>query len=533
MSVDRQDPPHIPNAQYIRHLGSGGFADVFLYRQSMPERDIAVKVLRSDASVEQNGAFEAEANLMAKMSTHPSILSVLGAGVSKDGRSYLVMEYCPSNVMGRKGNHRRLSVPRVLDIGIRLAGAVETLHHAGILHRDIKPANILVTQFGHPVLTDFGIAVSTGSGADKSDTGFSIPWAPREQILSDPNPGPTLDIYSLAATIYTFLVGHSPFEIPGGDNREITVINRVQNNAVPRTGRKDVPLELERVLAIAMAKDPSQRYPSALDFAHALQQIQADLHERATPMDVLESGSAEQVTDDEDATRARPIQIVDPHQTQNDEAVSELNLSGSDSISEQTESSAMPDSTDVSVPSDSAVVAAAGPQFVLVHDPKVDDLLIPVEEPSPSEENPAASPTSLPHNARRRITGLLAGVMALGILAFGGWALLRGEGASFSVTDKPTDGGAVGLPVTTTVEGVTDLSGSIEGGKVRFSWDFEGDNPSFLYSLVDPIENHQVRETSEKSVVVDPVEGRTCLQVVVRDATGKTSTPATECVETP
>ena len=123
--------------------------------------------------------------------------------------------------------------------------------------------------------------------------------------------------------------------------------------------------------------------------------------------------------------------------------------------------------------------------------------------------------------------------MALGILAFGGWALLRGEGASFSVTDKPTDGGAVGLPVTTTVEGVTDLSGSIEGGKVRFSWDFEGDNPSFLYSLVDPIENHQVRETSEKSVVVDPVEGRTCLQVVVRDATGKTSTPATECVETP
>ena len=99
MSVDRQDPPHIPNAQYIRHLGSVGFADVFLYRQSMPERDIAVKVLRSDASVEQNGAFEAEANLMAKMSTHPSILSVFGAGVSKDGRSYLVMEYCPSNVM--------------------------------------------------------------------------------------------------------------------------------------------------------------------------------------------------------------------------------------------------------------------------------------------------------------------------------------------------------------------------------------------------------------------------------------------------
>lgn len=71
MANERQDPPRIPNARHVSNLGSGGFADVFLYRQSMPERDIAVKVLRRDASAEQNGAFEAEANLMAKMSTHP------------------------------------------------------------------------------------------------------------------------------------------------------------------------------------------------------------------------------------------------------------------------------------------------------------------------------------------------------------------------------------------------------------------------------------------------------------------------------
>lgn len=312
MSPRTAPPPRIPHAEFQRHLGSGGFADVYLYRQKMPERDIAVKVIRPDASAEENGAFEAEANLMAKMSAHPAILSVFGAGVSEDQRSYLIMEYCPPPHLGARARKQQLPVTTVLDIGIRIAGAVETLHRSGVLHRDIKPANILITQFGHPVLTDFGIAVSTQQNATASDSGFSIPWAPPEQALGNGAIGPTVDVYSLAATLHTLLTGHSPFEVPGGDNREITMLNRVLRDPVPSTQRSDVPPELERILAIAMAKDPQRRYPTVLEFAQALQQIQEDMHQRPTPIDVLEDRVNHHDDDqDDDATRVRAVTTID------------------------------------------------------------------------------------------------------------------------------------------------------------------------------------------------------------------------------
>lgn len=69
------DPPTIPNATFVRHLGSGGFADVYLFRQQMPQRDVAVKVLRPDSNAQASAAFDAEVNLMARVSNHPSIVS--------------------------------------------------------------------------------------------------------------------------------------------------------------------------------------------------------------------------------------------------------------------------------------------------------------------------------------------------------------------------------------------------------------------------------------------------------------------------
>lgn len=312
MAREAQLPPTIPNATYLGYLGKGGFSDVFLYRQRMPERDVAVKVLFCGAGAERSGAFEAEANLMAKMSAHPNILSVFNAGVTDDGRPYIVMEYCPPPHGGDLAAEGRLSVGRVLEIGILLAGAVETLHRSGILHRDLKPRNILMTQFGHPVLTDFGIASSTEPGAERVASGFSLPWTPPEQAQGETNIGPTVDVYSLAATIYTFLAGHSPVEIPDGDNREFAMLNRVFNAPVPRTGRQDVPVELERILAIAMAKDPRQRYQTVEDFAYALQQVQASLHQSVTRFDVMETPVHHRHDDDDDATNLRPIQMIDP-----------------------------------------------------------------------------------------------------------------------------------------------------------------------------------------------------------------------------
>ena len=280
------DPPAIPNATFVRHLGSGGFADVYLFRQQMPQRDVAVKVLRPDSNAQASAAFDAEVNLMARVSNHPSIVSFYTAGITDDGRHYLVMEYCPPPHLGQRSKEHRIPVSQALDIGVRIAGAVETLHQRGIIHRDVKPMNILFTQFGHPVLTDFGIAAQTGTDEETAG-GFSVAWAPPEQQDGTGPFGPTIDVYSLAATVHGILTGHSPFEVPGGDNRELSVLNRVLRSPVPAIGRSDVPAELERILAIAMSKDHKRRYQSAREFALALQHVQSSLRLTPTPFEAM------------------------------------------------------------------------------------------------------------------------------------------------------------------------------------------------------------------------------------------------------
>src|SRR5205085_7981909 len=125
-------PPVLPGFSYVHVLGSGGFADVFLYEQNMPRRQVAVKVMLSEVVNDQvRQMFQAEANLMAQLTTHPSILTVYQASVSSDGRPYLVMDLC-SAVLSERYRKDQLPVAEVLHIGIKIASAIETAHRAGV-----------------------------------------------------------------------------------------------------------------------------------------------------------------------------------------------------------------------------------------------------------------------------------------------------------------------------------------------------------------------------------------------------------------
>src|SRR3954470_5498664 len=125
-------PPVLPGFSYVHVLGSGGFADVFLYEQNMPRRQVAVKVLLSEVVNDQvRQMFQAEANLMAQLSAHPSILTVYQAGVSADGRPYLVMELCSASLSERY-RRERIAVAEVLRIAIKIGSAIETAHRAGV-----------------------------------------------------------------------------------------------------------------------------------------------------------------------------------------------------------------------------------------------------------------------------------------------------------------------------------------------------------------------------------------------------------------
>jgi len=301
-------PPILPGFSHIHVLGSGGFADVFLYEQNMPRRQVAVKVMLAEVVNDQvRQMFQAEANLMAQLSSHPSILTVYQASVSADGRPYLVMELC-SAALGQRYRTERLPVAEVLRIAIKIGSAVETAHMAGVLHRDIKPSNILMTAYGHPVLSDFGIAATLSESDSQQAIGMSIPWSAPEVLMDETAGTIESEVWSLAATVYSLLAGRSPFEIPGGSNSSVDLITRINRAKVQSIGRPDVPASLERALAGAMSRNPKSRPASVLELVREFQSIETELGVLQTAVEVaMDDWALATVADLEDRTRVRGV----------------------------------------------------------------------------------------------------------------------------------------------------------------------------------------------------------------------------------
>ncbi|QEO15694.1 protein kinase [Agromyces intestinalis] len=330
-------PPELPGYRFIEPLGSGGFADVFLYEQRLPRRRVAVKVLLAeDLAGDARAQFVAEANLMAQLSAHPYIVTIFHADVAADGRPYFVMEYCSGPSLATRLKQTPFAVDDALRTGVRLAGAVATAHVAGILHRDIKPANVLTNDYGWPALTDFGISSTLdgelpthtmtigdvqGTGTGRSAVGMSVPWSPPELFDDDPRPDTRSDVFALAATVHTLLAGRSPFEIAGRSNGTLDLIGRIERGAITPLDRLDVPRSLVEVLRTGMAVRREDRYQSAVEFARALQRVELELGYAATSIEVptlvehdprsdAARGDASAGGPGEEETRARAVQTV-------------------------------------------------------------------------------------------------------------------------------------------------------------------------------------------------------------------------------
>lgn len=285
-------PPSITGLGYVRPLGSGGFADVYQYEQDMPRRVVAVKVLKVSVSeVRDRSDFESEADAMARLSNHPSIVSMYAAGISADGRPYLTMEFCPENMRALTLKNPA-PLEMVLDAGVRLAGALESAHVAGIMHRDIKPSNVLLTTTGRPVLTDFGISMLQNQYAsDDKQRALSIPWASPEVNLGTTTGTVASEIWALAATLYTFAAGFSPFENPDRAlNTESKMKSRIyQAKYIPIPGAQGYePFDV--VLQKAMHLRPEQRFASMREFGEALRQVQRGYGFDVTPLDLIRPG---------------------------------------------------------------------------------------------------------------------------------------------------------------------------------------------------------------------------------------------------
>ncbi|KFI39667.1 serine/threonine protein kinase [Bifidobacterium actinocoloniiforme DSM 22766] len=274
--------PQISGYLYLRPLGQGGTCWVYLYRQLEPRRLVAVKVSKRRASDRSHALFLKEATFMARLSAHPAILTILSAGVSHDGRDYIVMEYAPGGNYKRIMKTTRLDERGALDLGVRIASALYAAHQQGIIHRDVKPGNFLVTTRGLPVLSDFGISASTYTASQAK--GLSVPWAAPEIIAHKSGGSEASDIYSLGASIFGLLTGKSPYEYGFRVRDEQELAQLIEHEGPPRLRRGEASPDFERVLDKAMAHDREERYFSSLDFGRDMQVLQARLYGHMTPL---------------------------------------------------------------------------------------------------------------------------------------------------------------------------------------------------------------------------------------------------------
>ena len=268
-------PPALPGFELVTILGRGGFADVFLFEQALPRRHVAVKVMLADlVSDLERAMFRNEVDVMGRLSAHPNIVTVYSASVSDDGRPYLVMELCSTDIAQRYRDDP-FSAEEVLEIGIQIGSALVAVHRADMLHRDIKPGNIMTTAYGVPVLSDFGIAAGHGED-DTPLAGISVPWAAPEVLAEESNGSVAADVFSFGATLFSLLAGRSPAEMPERSNRPEELSERIRSATLQRLPA-GVPDALARIIERSLQHRPASRFSSMEEMLEQLREAQREL----------------------------------------------------------------------------------------------------------------------------------------------------------------------------------------------------------------------------------------------------------------
>jgi hypothetical protein len=270
-------------------LKTGPVATTYRARDEVSGRTVIVKVLASPLEGQAQARFDHEQTQMAGLSDHPNIVTVYGHGTTEDGLPYVVYEDVPGGtIRDRMAASGPLSGPDILQLGIRLAGALESAHRVGVLHGDIRPEDVLTSTYGDPLLTDFGLAALVAPPASAVTEPERLANVAPE-LLDGARPSPSTDVYALGSTLFTLLAGRPAFVRPD-DSSVFGVVKRIASDPVPDVRPEGVPDPVASVVERAMAKDPSQRMGSAEEIGRALQQAQVTLGLPMTEMTVLGGG---------------------------------------------------------------------------------------------------------------------------------------------------------------------------------------------------------------------------------------------------
>ncbi len=272
MRADPADLDSLLGDRYLleRLLASGGMAQVWVARDQVLDRPVALKLLHPRFAADRAfvARFRREAVAAARVS-HPNIVAIYDTCSEGDDREAIVMELVSGQDLRQELDQRGpLPLTEALLVAAEVASALAAAHEAGVIHRDIKPANILLANpengAGQRVLvTDFGIAKAFDGGAPLTQTGMILGTArylAPEQVSGQPVDART-DIYALGAVLYEALAGRPAFS---GEGDLATAMSRLHRDPAPlHQFRTDIPRSVEALVARAMARDPDQRFASA------------------------------------------------------------------------------------------------------------------------------------------------------------------------------------------------------------------------------------------------------------------------------
>ena len=260
---------------FVRKLGSGGMADVYLANDRLLGRQVAVKVLSSRFAHDEQFVerFRREASSAASLN-HPNIVQIYDRGEA-EGTYYIAMEYLEGRSLKEIiVEHAPLSPDFLTSISVQILEALRAAHSRDVIHRDIKPQNIIVDNDGRVKVTDFGIA-RAGSVSTMTEAGSVLGTAhylSPEQAQGQPVEAAS-DLYSLGVVMYEMATGKLPFD---GDSPVSIAMQHVHAQPVPpRSIAPKIPENLEALILRSLGKLPTERYLTAQAMLDDLRRVQA------------------------------------------------------------------------------------------------------------------------------------------------------------------------------------------------------------------------------------------------------------------
>ena len=260
--------PQIAGYRFLRKLGHGGMATVYLANQESLDRPVSIKVMDRDTLQDEVSMqrFENEARTIARLS-HPAIVGIYEVGRTSDGRLYYSMPFLPNGDLAQRDLAN--DELRIVEVLRTLLQALDYAHAHGIVHRDVKQENVLFDADNRPLLTDFGIALSktndvriTTAGLAVGSSGYMAPEQARGSVVDA-----RADLYSVGVLAFELLTGALPFR--SSDALAMALMHA--QDAVPRL--PPARSHWQEFVDRAMAKSPDQRYASARQMLDALDRI--------------------------------------------------------------------------------------------------------------------------------------------------------------------------------------------------------------------------------------------------------------------